>query len=50
MRRSLVALVLAGTLAPVAAPAQQPEDIVFAYPNVALTFSAAYAVADRPGA
>ena len=46
MRRSLLAFVLAGALVcayrPVAAPAQQAEDIVFAYPNVALTFSAAY--------
>lgn len=47
MRRLMIALVVAGALAPVAAPAQQGEDIVFAYPNVALTFSAAYLGEDR---
>ena len=43
----LIALVLAGALAPAAAPAQQAEDIIFAYPNIALTFSAAYLGEDR---
>jgi NitT/TauT family transport system substrate-binding protein len=47
MRRLLTALALLGALAPVAAPAQQPEDITFAYPNVALTFSASYLAEDR---
>ena len=47
MRRTLIALVIAGALVPAAAPAQQAEDIVFAYPNVALTFSAAYLGEDR---
>ena len=47
MRRLMIALVVAGALVPVAAPAQQAEDIVFAYPNVALTFSAAYLGEDR---
>ena len=47
MRRPLFALVLAGALVPVAAPAQQPEEITFAYPNIALTFSAGYLGEDR---
>lgn len=47
MRRSLSALVLAGVLVPAAAPAQPADDVVFAYPNVALTFSAAYLAEDR---
>jgi ABC-type nitrate/sulfonate/bicarbonate transport system substrate-binding protein len=47
MRRSLIAVVLVGAFAPVAAPAQQPEDITFAYPNVALTFSASYLAEDH---
>ena len=32
---------------PSPAPAQQPEDITFAYPNIALTFSAAYLAEDK---
>jgi len=47
MRRCLSILVLFGALAPCAAPAQQPEDIIFAYPNIALTFSASYIAEDR---
>jgi sulfonate transport system substrate-binding protein len=47
MRRSLIALVFAGAMTPVAAPAQQAEDVVFAYPNIALTFSAAYLGEDK---
>jgi NitT/TauT family transport system substrate-binding protein len=47
MRRSLIAFVLVGALAPITAPAQQVEDITFAYPNVALTFSAAYLGEDQ---
>ena len=39
--------ILAGVLAPVAAPAQQAEEITFAYPNIALTFSAGYLAEDR---
>jgi ABC-type nitrate/sulfonate/bicarbonate transport system substrate-binding protein len=47
MRRSLTALVFAGAMLPVAAPAQQAEEITFAYPNIALTFSAGYLGEDR---
>jgi NitT/TauT family transport system substrate-binding protein len=47
MRRCLIALAFGAALAPVAAPAQQPDNIVFAYPNVALTFSASYLAEDR---
>ncbi len=47
MRRSLIALVVVSAWMPTATRAQQPEDIVFAYPNVALTFSAAYLGEDR---
>ena len=47
MRRPLIALVLAGALVPAAAPAQQADDITFAYPNIALTFSAGYLAEDR---
>ncbi len=51
MRRSLIALVftaaIAGVLVPAAAPAQQPDEITFAYPNIALTFSAGYLAEDR---
>ncbi len=49
MRRHLIGSRCASLarLSPVAAPAQQAEDIVFAYPNVALTFSAAYLGEDR---
>jgi ABC-type nitrate/sulfonate/bicarbonate transport system substrate-binding protein len=42
MRRPLIALVLAGAMLPAPAQAQPAEDVVFAYPNIALTFSAAY--------
>src|SRR5215207_9250578 len=47
MRRPLFALVLAGVLVPAAAPAQQADEITFAYPNIALTFSAGYLAEDR---
>jgi NitT/TauT family transport system substrate-binding protein len=47
MRRSLIAFVLIGALTPVAVPAQATDDIVFAYPNIALTFSAGYIAEDR---
>jgi sulfonate transport system substrate-binding protein len=47
MRRPLFALVLAGVLVPGAAPAQQADNITFAYPNIALTFSAGYLAEDR---
>ena len=47
MRRCLSVFVLFGALAPCSAPAQQPEDIIFAYPNIALTFSASYIAEDR---
>jgi ABC-type nitrate/sulfonate/bicarbonate transport system substrate-binding protein len=47
MRRTLIALILAGVTLPAAAPAQQAEDVVFAYPNIALTFSAAYLGEDK---
>jgi ABC-type nitrate/sulfonate/bicarbonate transport system substrate-binding protein len=43
----LVAFSILFALLPAAAPAQQPEDIVFAYPNIALTFSASYIAEDR---
>ncbi|MCC6889461.1 MAG: ABC transporter substrate-binding protein [Hyphomicrobiales bacterium] len=44
---TLFALILAGALVPTTASAQQPDDVVLAYPNVALTFSAAYLAEDR---
>ncbi|MBX9776329.1 MAG: ABC transporter substrate-binding protein [Xanthobacteraceae bacterium] len=47
MRRPLLALILAGVFAPVSAPAQQADNITFAYPNIALTFSASYIAEDR---
>ena len=47
MRRPLFALIVASALVPVAAPAQQAENITFAYPNIALTFSAGYLAEDR---
>lgn len=49
MRRSLIVLAFVTTLMPFAvrAPAQQPDDIIFAYPNVALTFSASYLAEDK---
>jgi ABC-type nitrate/sulfonate/bicarbonate transport system substrate-binding protein len=43
----LIAVVLCGSLAPLPVRAQQPADVVFAYPNVALTFSASYLAEDR---
>jgi len=47
MRRMLTALALFGALAPATAHAQQPDDVTFAYPNIALTFSASYLAEDR---
>jgi ABC-type nitrate/sulfonate/bicarbonate transport system substrate-binding protein len=48
MRRHLTGLAIIGVLAlaPSAAPAQDAEDATFAYPNVALTFSASYLAED----
>ena len=47
MRRLLFALVLTGVLLPAAAPAQPADEVTFAYPNIALTFSAGYLAEDR---